>query len=136
MLLKNNTFRPRIWGFFVAFCHILVDQKLTKCYTVFTVNKQELAMFLVYDKATTQVMRKGPYCSPLYKTEAAAKAFLTRMTKMGYRREDYSVAEHNDFYENIEQTVEVTNLMTGKRVKQSVNTPHCCDVSSETYWSM
>jgi hypothetical protein len=120
----------------VAFWRILVDPKLTKCYTVFTVNKQEQMMFLVYNKANTQVMRKGPYCSPLYKTEAAAKAFLTRMTKMGYRKEDYAVAEHNDFYANIEQTVEVTNLMTGKRVRQSANTPYCCDVSSESYWSM
>ena len=93
-------------------------------------------MFLVYNKATTQVMRKGPYCSPLYKTEAAAKAFLTRMTKMGYCKEDYAVAEHNDFYANIEKTEEVTNLMTGQRVKQSVNTPHFCSVGSESYWSM
>jgi hypothetical protein len=41
MLLKNNTFEPRFWGFFVAFWRILVDQKVPKCYTVFTVTKQE-----------------------------------------------------------------------------------------------
>jgi len=30
----------------------------------------------------------------------------------------------------------VVNLMSGKKVKQAVGTPLCCDVSSETYWSM
>ena len=36
----------------------------------------------------------------------------------------------------IEKTTTVKNLMSGKDVVQSVNTPHCCDVSSETYWAM
>jgi hypothetical protein len=30
----------------------------------------------------------------------------------------------------------VTNLMSGKQVIQASDTPLCCDVSSETYWSM
>jgi hypothetical protein len=30
----------------------------------------------------------------------------------------------------------VQNLMSGKDVVQSINTPLCCNVSSETYWSM
>ena len=30
----------------------------------------------------------------------------------------------------------VTNLMSGKEVQIAHNTPHCCDPSSETYWSM
>ena len=29
----------------------------------------------------------------------------------------------------------VTNLMSGKEVQIDRDTPHCCDVSSETYWS-
>lgn len=92
--------------------------------------------YLVYNKATTLVMKSGVYGRDQYRTESAAKAFLTRMTKMGYRRDDYDVAKVSDYYNNIEKQVQVTNLMTGKKVTQSVNTPHCCDVSSETYWSM
>ena len=38
-----------------------------------------------------------------------------------------------DQYDEVE---EVVNLMSGKTVVQSVNTPWCCNVSSETYWSM
>ena len=92
--------------------------------------------YLVYNKATTLVMKSRTYGRDQYRTESAAKAFLTRMTKMGYRRDDYDVAEVSDYYNNIEKQVQVTNLMTGKKIMQSVNTPHCCDVSSETYWSM
>lgn len=30
----------------------------------------------------------------------------------------------------------VQNLMSGKWVEQKKDTPHCCRVDSETYWSM
>jgi hypothetical protein len=92
--------------------------------------------YVVYNKATTILMRKSTYASPYYATEAAAKSFLTRMVKKGYKRDDFDVAESQDYYANIEQQTEVTNLMTGLKVKQSVNTPRCCDVSSEQYWSL
>jgi hypothetical protein len=46
------------------------------------------------------------------------------------------VAELGDFRTNIEKYETVTNLMSGKPVRQSVNTPLSCDVSSEIYWSL
>jgi hypothetical protein len=92
--------------------------------------------YVVYNKETTKTIRAKAYGKEYYATEAAAKAFLTRMTKMGYRKEDFAVAELGDFRENIEKYETVTNLMSGKPVRQSVNTPLSCDVSSETYWSM
>ena len=33
-------------------------------------------------------------------------------------------------------TTTVKNLMSGKSVKISVDTPHCCNPATETYWSM
>lgn len=95
-----------------------------------------MAYYVVYNKETTVTMRARAYGGEYYASEGAAKAFLTRMVKKGYRREDFAVAELSYFRENIEKTVEVTNLMSGKKVRQSVNTPLACDVSSETYWSM
>jgi hypothetical protein len=92
--------------------------------------------YVVYNKETTKTMRAKAYGKEYYATEAAAKAFLTRMVKMGYRKEDFAVAEISDFRNNIEKYETVTNLMSGKQVRQSVNTPLSCDVSSETYWSM
>ena len=92
--------------------------------------------YVVYNKETTKTIRAKAYGKEYYATEAAAKAFLTRMVKMGYRKEDFAVAELGDFRTNIEKYETVTNLMSGKPVRQSVNTPLSCDVSSETYWSM
>ena len=92
--------------------------------------------YVVYNKETTKTIRAKAYGKEYYATEAAAKAFLTRMVKMGYRKEDFAVAELSDFRTNIEKYETVTNLMSGKQVRQSVNTPLSCDVSSETYWSM
>lgn len=42
---------------------------------------------------------------------------------------EYSVTYHPT-------TRTVTNLMTGKPVEIPYDTPHCCDPSTETYWSM
>ena len=92
--------------------------------------------YVVYNKETTKTIRAKAYGKEYYATEAAAKAFLTRMVKMGYRKEDFAVAELGDFQDNIEKYETVTNLVSGKPVRQSVNTPLSCDVSSETYWSM
>lgn len=33
-------------------------------------------------------------------------------------------------------TKTVRNLMTGQLVEIAADTPHCCDPSSETYWTM
>lgn len=66
----------------------------------------------------------------------AARAATTREAKRGtIIASDFDVAESNAF-RGIEKHVIVKNLMSGKDVTQSVNTPHSCDVSSEQYWSM
>ena len=92
-------------------------------------------MFLVYNLETTVVMHTRGYLSE-FKTLAAARAFLTRMVKMCYRREDFAVAEAKEFYATIEKTRVVKNLMTGVMTTESANTPNCCSVGSESYWSM
>ena len=48
--------------------------------------------YVVYNKETTKTIRAKAYGKEYYATEAAAKAFLTRMVKMGYRKEDFAVA--------------------------------------------
>jgi hypothetical protein len=99
--------------------------------------------YIVYNKATTKILKKKNGMNA-YGSEAAAKAGLTRSaTCYGIRhpayirnKDDYAIAEAKHFYEHIEKKETVINLMSGKPVIQSVNTPLCCDVSSETYWSM
>jgi len=95
--------------------------------------------YVVYNKATTRYLKSHPDVKTdktCFATEASAKAALTREVKSGsVKREDFDIAEHDRFL-MLEKTVTVKNLMSGKDVVQSVNTPLCCDVSSETYWSM
>ncbi len=96
-----------------------------------------MANFLIYDKTTTRIIKERSYSKQYYATETAAKAAITRFVKKGIcNKDDVAVAEASYFYDNIEKTEVVVNMMSGKQVRQSVNTPACCDVSSETYWSM
>jgi hypothetical protein len=118
--------------------------------------------YVIYNKETTVILRTpsrsvGCYVEN-YKTLAAAKAALTRLAKKGklgtesvpaptkhnkfatkqipYIKEDFDIAEIKYFRENIEKQETKKNLLSGKEFKQPVNTPRCCDPSSETYWSM
>lgn len=97
--------------------------------------------YLIYNIESSkiyEVRKPGAYYGKkYYETEGAAKAALTReVTKGKIAREDYAISEVERYRELIERTVVVKNLMSGKDVEQSVNTPLCCDPSSETYWSM
>ena len=47
---------------------------------------------------------------------------------------NYMVMSVED-YELIEPMVEKTNMMTGKKFQESINTPHYMSPSSESYWS-
>ena len=96
-------------------------------------------MFVIYNIETTRylrVFRSGCWDDARYETVGAAKAALTRELKKGkFKPGEYGVADM-DAFRKIEKTVVVKNLMSGKDVVQSVNTPRCCNVSSELYWTM
>ena len=49
---------------------------------------------------------------------------------------DMKIINTDTYFNNIEAQEEVTNMMSGKKFKQSVNTPGFMSPSSETYWSM
>jgi hypothetical protein len=95
--------------------------------------------YVIFEKVNTKIvriMRNGYWQDAMYKTPAAAQAGFTRLRKQGKVHPIFfdilPVAE----FRKIEKTVQVRNLMSGKMVTQRVNTPLCCDVSSETYWSL
>jgi hypothetical protein len=110
--------------------------------------------YVIYNKSTSaivEVTRYRPYkVTSSYKTMAAAKAALTRMSKQYWKesvakdsyniQKDpqfvYGIAEIEYYYANIEKQVERVNMMTGKKYMESVNTPRYCSPSSEAYWSM
>lgn len=95
-------------------------------------------MYIIYDKNSTKIvriMRNGCWQEARYETEAAAKGAVTRLKKLGKHTPDMVIDTVENF-DKVEKYETVTNLMSGKPVRQRVNTPRCCDVSSELYWSM
>ena len=49
---------------------------------------------------------------------------------------EMKIIDTQKYFNDIEAQEEVTNMMTGKKFKQSVNTPGFMSPSSESYWSM
>lgn len=103
--------------------------------------------FVIFHKETTCYLRvyRNRYWqdASFYATEQAAKAGLTRAVKWSTQKpgrtvinkDDYAILPHDEFAK-IEKTEVKYNLLSGKAFTQSVNTPACCDPSTETYHSM
>lgn len=112
-------------------------------------------MYVIYNKATTaikEIVKHRPYrVTSSYKSEAAAKAAITRLSKAAQEQADYNIdkdpqfvlgiAQAQYYYDNIEKQVTRTGIMpgTGKEstITMSVNqVGGVCDPFTETYWSM
>lgn len=83
--------------------------------------------YFVYDVVNTQILAQS-------ETERGAKMKRARIQK-NYLVET-AVMEAQKFYNEVEAKRKVKNLMTGQEIEIPYNTPHCCDPSSEAYWSM
>jgi hypothetical protein len=112
-------------------------------------------MFYIYEKSSTYIMGKlntrtgevRPDHRQSYKTMAAAKAALTRMSKR-YRADlketvndpqyRFGIAEAAYFHKTIEKQVKrkVLEGFGGKEYMEPVNTPNYMSPASESYWSM
>ena len=100
-------------------------------------------MFVIYHKDTTRYLcnHRGISTDRVhFESLRSAQSILTREFKknqdLPFKKEDFLIIDSIDFYQNIEKKKTVKNLMTGKDVEIPMNTPLCCDVSSNTYWSM
>lgn len=121
-------------------------------YTIYIVRKKEQMMskdiFVIYNKDTTEILEirradgRKNYGGAYYGI-GAAKAALTRFCNKSkfnfvdpeYPLYQYAIAERGHYFAKIEKQVERTNMMTGEKFKESVNTPYYCSPSSETFWS-
>jgi hypothetical protein len=96
-------------------------------------------------KVNTRTGEVRPDHRQSYKTMAAAKAALTRMSKR-YRADlldsvndpvfRYGIAEADYFHKSIEKSRTTSNMMSGLPIVEPVNTPNYMSPSSEAYWSM
>lgn len=90
--------------------------------------------YYIIAKGTGLIVTDGPHKTRAYNTFGAAKATRTRLcNKAGWNTNDLDIVDVKSYQPHM---VERTNLMTGKKFQEDVNTPYYCSPSSETYWSM
>lgn len=97
--------------------------------------------YVIYNKETTRFFSIPARSAGCWKDSwaskgAATRAFNAAVADGKIEADDYAIAEKADFHKNIEKTEIVKSLMNGAEIEQPVNTPRCCDPSSELYWSM
>jgi hypothetical protein len=90
--------------------------------------------YYIIAKGTGLIVTDGPHKTRAYNTFGAAKATRTRLcNKAGWTVNDLDIVDVKSYQPRM---VERTNLMSGKKFQEDVNTPYYCSPSSETYWSM
>jgi hypothetical protein len=91
-------------------------------------------MFYIIAKATGFIVTDGPNRTRAYKTFGAAQATRTRLCrKAGWTVSELNIVDTKHYQPRM---VERTNIMSGQKFQEDVNTPYFCSPSSETYWSM
>ena len=89
-------------------------------------------MYVIYNRETTEAVKDKHHVHAF-----GSKSAVTRYFKDHHLdRALWTFAPTMEFFQVIEKSETKRNLMSGKEFIQRVNTPLCCDPSSETYWSM
>ena len=84
--------------------------------------------YIVYNSTTGEIYKD-------YDSKRGATAASNRLNAC--RTPEYVACTYLDYRGNVlGETKTVKNLMTGKDVVIPVNTPRCCDPSTELYWTM
>jgi len=90
--------------------------------------------YYVIARGTGLIVTDGSNRTRSYKTFGAARATRTRLcNKAGWSAGELSIVDTKTYKPNM---VERTNLMSGKKYMEDVNTPNFCSPASESYWSM
>ena len=91
-------------------------------------------MYYIVARGTGMIVTDGPNRTRAYKTFGAARATRTRLcNKAGYSGADLRILDTKHYKPKM---IERTNIMTGEKFKEDVNTPNFCSPSSESFWSM
>lgn len=91
-------------------------------------------MYYIVARGTGLIVTDGPMKTRAYKTFGAARATRTRLCrKAGWNVDQLSIIATKYCKP---QMVERTNIMTGEKFEEDVNTPYFCSPSSESFWSM
>jgi hypothetical protein len=91
-------------------------------------------MYYIIIRDTGMIHSDGPHPTRAYKTFGAARATRTRLCrKQGWSADQLSIIATKHYKPRM---VEKTNIMTGEKFAEDINTPYFCSPSSETFWSM
>ena len=91
-------------------------------------------MYYIVSKGTGLIVTDGPNRTRAYKTHGAAQATRTRLCrKAGWSVDELNIIATTHYRPRM---VERTNLMTGQKYQEDVNTPNFCSPASESFWSM
>lgn len=91
-------------------------------------------MYYIVARGTGHIVTDGPNRTRAYKTFGAARATRTRLCrKAGWGVDELSIVATKHYKPRM---VERTNIMTGEKFEEDVNTPYFCSPSSESFWSM
>jgi hypothetical protein len=91
-------------------------------------------MFVVVDTYTKCKVRHPRTRKETYASERAARAAVTRISKIQDTLGSFVVMEVDAYRAQVPMR-EVTNLLTGETVQERADTPWSCSVASESYWS-
>lgn len=87
-------------------------------------------MHVIFNTNTGVIIHKGA-------NQGSCTRAFNRLVKKGkYQAGDMSIVTMEEYDLHHRRTKKVKNLMNGKELEIDVNTPMCCDPSTETYWSM
>ena len=93
--------------------------------------------YVIYEKESTRIVRLRIDRADHFVTLSGAKRSMMAIAKKNGKPVDfYDIAPTEEYHKNIEKMVERTNLMSGMKYMESVNTPNYCSPASEAYWSM
>ena len=106
-----------------------------------------MSIYVIYDNRSSVIVENRRTRTRSYKSLKSAKSARTKMLKSGQLVDNdqyddgiapsfFEISEYTQYQKNIEQFEIVKNILSGKEVRQSVNTPACCDVSTELYHTM
>lgn len=96
--------------------------------------------YVIYETNTTylaRIFKNGYWQDAKSATKSGATRMFNNLVKAGkIDPATHRIVETSIFHAQIEKFVEKTNLLSGKKFVQRVNTPASCDPSTETYHSM
>jgi hypothetical protein len=102
--------------------------------TYIQTQKEQKMSYYIIAKGTGLIVTDGPNKTRAYKTFGAARATRTRLiNKAGWNESQLNIVDTKTYKPRM---VERTNLMSGKKFQEDVNTPYFCSPASESYWSM